>query len=424
MYPLHTSEDVLHQNTYIVSSSDSLRNSEHLFLEAVIFIPKKTERKMIMWCEELSNGKVKYWERYKNPITRKSSKVSITMEKDTNANRKRALIALQGKIEEKLKDLSTPVKKEDLTLFSLAEAYIEAQSLAVTDNTLKKSTLRRNIFAIKKIVDYLGGESIVDNLNAVYVKKHLYVGANKSCTKNERLKRFKAMMRWGYSEEMIKDVAWINKLKPFQDKEKKKKLEDKFLESHELKLLLSTMTITKWCFLTEFTALSGMRIGEVLALEDSDLDFDNKIISITKNYDYLNDIVGTPKNEDSIREIYMQDQLYDLCKRIKRYMARERMQCRYRTKLFMSDDNGNHLDYFAFNKYLKEKTFATVKKKATTHFLRHTHVALMAEQEVPLDVISRRLGHADSKITREIYFHVTKKLKQKDYNRIKNVQII
>lgn len=56
--------------------------------------------------------------------------------------------------------------------------------------------------------------------------------------------------------------------------------------------------------------------------------------------------------------------------------------------------------------------------------MRHTHVALMAEQGVPLDVISRRLGHANSQITREIYFHVTKKLKEQDQQRIKAVKIL
>jgi len=60
----------------------------------------------------------------------------------------------------------------------------------------------------------------------------------------------------------------------------------------------------------------------------------------------------------------------------------------------------------------------------TTHVLRHTHVALMAEQLVPLEVISRRIGHADSKVTREIYFHITKKMRERDNQLIRNVKIL
>ena len=34
-----------------------------------------------MWIEELPNGKFKYFERYKDPLTEKWKKVSITLEK-------------------------------------------------------------------------------------------------------------------------------------------------------------------------------------------------------------------------------------------------------------------------------------------------------------------------------------------------------
>ena len=56
--------------------------------------------------------------------------------------------------------------------------------------------------------------------------------------------------------------------------------------------------------------------------------------------------------------------------------------------------------------------------------MRHTHVALMAEQGVDFETISRRLGHANSKITREIYSHVTKKVREQDNQKIKNVQLL
>lgn len=46
------------------------------------------------------------------------------------------------------------------------------------------------------------------------------------------------------------------------------------------------------------------------------------------------------------------------------------------------------------------------------------------EQGVDIDSISRRLGHADSRITREIYLHVTQKIKERDNERIKEVKLI
>ena len=46
------------------------------------------------------------------------------------------------------------------------------------------------------------------------------------------------------------------------------------------------------------------------------------------------------------------------------------------------------------------------------------------EQGINIDTISRRLGHSDSKITREIYLHVTKKLQEKENAQLKGLKII
>ena len=120
----------------------------------------------------------------------------------------------------------------------------------------------------------------------------------------------------------------------------------------------------------------------------------------------------------------MQDELLALCRQIKAYMGREKLRQGYRTKLFLCDGCGEHLSYYAYNKYLREKSEKLFGRSITTHFMRHTHVALMAEQGVSLDIISRRLGHANSKVTKQIYFHVTEKLKEKENEEIRQVRIL
>jgi integrase len=107
-------------------------------------------------------------------------------------------------------------------------------------------------------------------------------------------------------------------------------------------------------------------------------------------------------------------------------MKQERFACGYNSDLFISDICGNYLNYYSYNKYLGEVSERVLEKpiKITSHVMRHTHVALMAEQGVSLEVISRRLGHSNSKITREIYHHVTKKMQEKDNQQIKDIKIL
>ena len=42
--------------------------------------------------------------------------------------------------------------------------------------------------------------------------------------------------------------------------------------------------------------------------------------------------------------------------------------------------------------------------------LRHSHISLLAELEVPLKSIMDRVGHSDEKTTLQIYTHVTKRM--------------
>ena len=60
----------------------------------------------------------------------------------------------------------------------------------------------------------------------------------------------------------------------------------------------------------------------------------------------------------------------------------------------------------------------------TTRVLRHTHVSLLAESGVPLETITRRVGHDDSDITKRIYLHVTKRMKSRDNEIISHVSLL
>ena len=372
-----------------------------------------------MWCEALPSGKVRYVERYEHPLTGKLCKVSITLDKDTKTNHKLAYEALQDKIDDRLKEITATTKKEDLRLSELIKLYRVDQKA-----TVSSSTYKRNYFAMESLMGILGADILVERMTAGYVREKFAGEKEKPGTTNERITRLKALLRWGYENDYISDIRWLDKLKKFKDDEKAKKLEEKYLEADELKLLLDNMHVDKWRLLTEFMALSGLRCGEAIALNDADVDLKSRIISVTKTFDPVNRVVTSPKTSTSVREVYIQDELIPVCRGIKLLAKKEQLLYCYRTELFMSDVNGLHLNYYSYNKYLSEVSERLFTKPVTTHYLRHAHVALMAEHGIELDVISRRLGHANSSITKDIYFHVTKKLRERDNQRIEKIKIL
>lgn len=374
-----------------------------------------------MWAENLPNGQVKFVERYTDPMTLKEHRVSVRLPKNTASTRKQAQATLDEKIAEKIAESAASIRKDMLRLSELVDLYRISQN-----NSRRSSTCDRNYHACNSLMRILGKDTLVEKLTAGYVNKKLQDQHEAIGTTNERITRLKALIRWGYKNDYIDDIRWLDKLEKEEDKEKKIKLEEKYLESHELKLLLSKLPVQNWVYLAEFCALSGLRIGEALALSDVDVDLQNRVIYVTKNYDTKNNETGYPKTSTSNREVYIQDELYILCRRIRATMNEQRMLTGIRTDLFFSDVSGNHLNYFSYNKCLKETAKKVLAKNIhiTTHVMRHTHVALMAEQGIPLEVISRRLGHSDSKITRDIYFHVTEKMKEHDNQQIKNIRIL
>lgn len=68
-----------------------------------------------MWSENLPNGKVRFVERYTDPLTDKQCKISVTMYKDTAATRKQAQAALADKISEKIDKILLQTKKRRFT---------------------------------------------------------------------------------------------------------------------------------------------------------------------------------------------------------------------------------------------------------------------------------------------------------------------
>ena len=105
---------------------------------------------------------------------------------------------------------------------------------------------------------------------------------------------------------------------------------------------------------------------------------------------------------------------------------RQRMMFGYEDQgYFLSGIDGGRVGYAAYNKYLKEIAKKTVPDKdVTPHALRHTMTSLFAEAGIPLDVISRRLGHESSDITKRIYLHITETRKIQENQQVSSITLL
>lgn len=365
-----------------------------------------------MWSVKTSSGKVKYGEWFTDPLTGKRKRVFVTVKPTGRKSDARAAeAALKAKIRALTMDALSP---SDITFKELCEKRVAWQKVHNKPQTAASSEIY-----LRTLSRRVGDDVLVNKLTAPYIEKVL--ASPSPVTYNERLKHFKSCIRWGYRNDLVSDISYLDKLQKEKEPPVREKDKYKYLEKYEIKKVLNSMNEERWRLFTEFLILSGLRIGEAIALDDSDVADE---IHVNKTYNMIIGETTTTKTETSTRDIHVQGELAVCIRNIRVYVRKQEMLFGFRSDLFFPYIDGEHLNYDAYRQYFGDCTERTIGRRLTPHSLRHTHVAMLAEAGVPLETISRRLGHADSKITRDVYYHVTSKMKERENALLDKVKIL
>lgn len=146
---------------------------------------------------------------------------------------------------------------------------------------------------------------------------------------------------------------------------------------------------------------TGMRRGELLALKWEDLDMDAKKISIRRSKVLVNGkvmIQESTKTESSEREIPLPEVVY-------RELAL--LYNPQKVGFIFCNENGKPIrpDYLTkqFKRLLEDNGLPSIR----FHDLRHTFATIAYSLRIPDLVISTMMGHKSTKVTRDIYTHIT-----------------
>lgn len=365
-----------------------------------------------MWTEPTKTGKVKFVEQFKNPLTLKYMRVSITMDKETNTTRKLAQQTLNKRIEEKLRHLEDGQIKEGVTFGELIEEFDNYYQQTVKPSTFAswkrlKACILKN-FDSNILVSKITNKYLTNTLEAMIYQRgynNAYVSQIKS--------KINQLMRHAYRHDYT--AAPIGQLEiNWKRNNSAKSIEDKYLDDDEVKQMLEAVRainpvhadVLMWQYLT------GMRIGEVLALQVKNVFLENGKwfvkIDCTLEYSYKRKseftISNTPKTQSSNRTILLPDKAVKIYRQYSLNKQPDDVLFSIETK------TGAFLHPLSMDNQLKKIQKALdLPKPLSTHIFRHTHASKLAELGVPIELISKRLGHKDSAITRQIYLHVTKK---------------
>ena len=160
---------------------------------------------------------------------------------------------------------------------------------------------------------------------------------------------------------------------------------------------------------------TGLRIGELLALKWTDIDFKNKLIYINKTFETTSQNHRTiiyedlPKTNNSIRELPISNQLLSLLKELKSIS-----NCDY----IVASHKNTPIKIRAYQKSFENLLNKLKIKHYSFHSLRHTFATRLLENGVDVKTISELMGHSSPTITLNRYVHTNLENKRKAMNNL------
>ena len=179
-----------------------------------------------------------------------------------------------------------------------------------------------------------------------------------------------------------------------------KRKELKYLEQADYEKLINYIETTEISiinFAIYTGLLSGLRVGEILALTEDDINENDYTLSVNKSKTDKKPIeYNAPKTQSSIRTIKMPKKFFDYFNKIKQSYKNLDTH-------FFGEKTTQKTISFGLKKLLKN---AGITKIITPHGLRHTHASILINANVDIAYVSERLGHSNIAITQKVYFHL------------------
>lgn len=158
---------------------------------------------------------------------------------------------------------------------------------------------------------------------------------------------------------------------------------------------------------------TGLRSGEIAALQWSDVDFDNMMLSVTKRLDYSSNKeeweFKPPKTRSSNRTIAIGNELINILKNHKIEQKKNKLKYgEYYTEnaFICTFENGEIVTTKTISR-MSKIIKRDLKIDFNFHMLRHTHATMLLEAGISPKVVQERLGHSTVSITLDTYSHIT-----------------
>lgn len=297
---------------------------------------------------------------------------------------------------------------QDPTFEELAQLWLENYK-----TTVKPSTFENVKSKVEKMTEEHFKEMKLKKITVAYCQKIVIELSKSYVLYNHYLSVINRIFKYAVLMDILDSNPFDKVIKP---KSKQTQRKGNFLTKEELKefLKLAQNTTLSYFFpLVHLMSYTGLRQGEALGLKWSDIDFENKKITVNKTAVRIKEkqTLQTPKTKNSKRVISIDSATLSILKSWKK----DQIKIYFKNgKHFEGEENfiftnqrAEWVHIHNFIRYFKRFIADHKIKPITPHGLRHTHASLLFSAGVEPKNISDRLGHSTVQITLDLYTHIT-----------------
>lgn len=373
------------------------------------------------------NGEGTIFKREINGKTFWVTEYTIAMYDEKTGKRKRKTIygktrqEVKNKLEKIITELNTDtyVDKSKVTFYDVAKEFIDT---AYKMNKLKESSYSRKLHTLKNISSHYIAQMELQKITEkdlkdflIYITKYsdsviakIYGILNNTF----RIAVRRNILRYNFLDNQLEfEIPLSKKYK------NKSKSVSAFTIEEQKQLINKLQNAEKFRYKYQIIIglFTGMRMGEINALDLDDIDFENKLIhirrTITRTFDDRATIGSYTKTVNGIRDLIMDPYLEKI--------FREYLSSEYYTPndyhLLFCNSNKECISTDTVNMMFKEFCKNNNIGKGYDvhqHMLRHTFATRCIESGMPASVLAKIMGHANVSTTLNVYCEVFDKFKK------------
>ncbi len=198
----------------------------------------------------------------------------------------------------------------------------------------------------------------------------------------------------------------------------------KAFSQDEQTALLEAAKGTRWETLLKLGLVTGMRIGEMLGLQWSNVDLVTDVVRVERKLN-RDRTLGPPKTDAGKRPISIGKQTVEMLQRHRVEQLKQKLaagpnweQRREYRDLVFTNQQGGPLDY---NNVMRGY-YALLEKagleKSGIHRLRHTNASIWLKEGIHPKKVQSRLGHSSIGMTMDTYSHLMPGFDREDADRL------